>query len=296
MRTAPGRPPRRGSGRRGRLPAPAACAGGGRDRRRDPVATMFPKSRASGPGSDSTRASTGPSPPATRRGLAPRTAAAPTPPARRRRPRRGRPRAAPRRSGSPTGRCRSTSTLPGGSASSFRYSSTSIWNRSAGSVSAAAGRCGRWYAPVARTTEPARSSPADVPRTNPPSSSFDRVDRDVLLHGRPGRVALEVAHDLVAGHEPVRVRPVVVAVRELHGPVGRHEAEAVPAAAPGLSDPAALEDDVLDAGLRQLTARREPRLAGADDDDGDLALAHAHIFARHSTAAKTDGGPACVMD
>jgi hypothetical protein len=29
----------------------------------------------------------------------------------------------------------------------------------------------RWYAPVARTTEPARSSPADVPRTNSSSSA-----------------------------------------------------------------------------------------------------------------------------
>ena len=128
--------------------------------------------------------------------------------------------------------------------------------------------------------------PGGRAQDEPAVESFDRIDRHVLAHGRPGRVALEVAHDLVAGHEPVRVRPVVVTVRELHRPVGRHEAEAVPAAAPRLSDPATLEDDMLDACLRQLATRGEPRLAGADDDDGDRPLGHAPYLSRLS---KTEG-------
>jgi hypothetical protein len=77
-----------------------------------------------------------------------------------------------------------------------------------------------------------------------------------------------------------------MAVRELHGPVRRHEAEAVPAVAPPLPDPAALQDDVLDAGLRQLAARREPRLAGADDDNADRRLGHTRIFSDRSGREK----------
>jgi hypothetical protein len=122
----------------------------------------------------------------------------------------------------------------------------------------------------------------------PAVESFDRVDRHVLSHGslHPGRVALEEADDFVARHESVRVGSVVVAVRELHGPVRRHEAEAVPAVAPRLSDPAALQDDMLDAGLRQLAARREARLACADDDNGDRRLGHARIFSDPSAREK----------
>ena len=98
---------------------------------------------------------------------------------------------------------------------------------------------------------------------------IDRRDVDLLLHRgvRIGRVALQVRHDLVARHEPIWVRPVVVPVGQLHRPVGRDKAEAVPQAAPRLPDPAALEDDVLDSQLRQLVTRREPSLAGSDDRD-----------------------------
>ena len=45
---------------------------------------------------------------------------------------------------------------------------------------------------------------------------------------------------------------------------------------------------MLDACLRQLAARGEPRLAGADDDDGDRLLGHARIF---PDSSKTDGRP-----
>ena len=168
-------------------------------------------------------------------------------------------------------------TLPGGSPCSLRYSPTSIWNSSDGSVSAA-GRCGRWYAPLARTTASAARSPVGRLEDEPCPLSRDRADLDVLSHGRSdvGRVALQIADDLVAGHESVRVRPVVDAVGQADEPVGRHEAEAVPAISPGLADAAPLEDDVLDAGLGQLAARGEARLTGADDGHGSrLGSSHA---------------------
>ena len=66
--------------------------------------------------------------------------------------------------------------------------------------------------------------------------------------------------------KPSRIVAVVVVAGQLDAPVRRDEAEAVPAPAPGLPDPAALEHDVLDAGLRQLAAGREPGLTAADDD------------------------------
>src|SRR5262249_28610063 len=108
-----------------------------------------------------------------------------------------------------------------------------------------------------------------------------------LAHRRRdrGRVPLEVADDLVARHEPVRVVAVVRVARQLHGPVRRDEAEALPAPAPGLADPAALEHDVADAGAPQLVARREPGLPAADDDDVEL------LDCGHPGAAPRRSGP-----
>ena len=51
---------------------------------------------------------------------------------------------------------------PGGRSDGFRYPSTSIAGRPAGSVSAPGGRYDRAYVPVATTSRSARTSPADV--------------------------------------------------------------------------------------------------------------------------------------
>ena len=47
-----------------------------------------------------------------------------------------------------------------------------------------AGRCGRWYAPVASTTVRARCSPVRRPSTKPPSAPVERRDLDALAHRR----------------------------------------------------------------------------------------------------------------
>jgi hypothetical protein len=115
------------------------------------------------------------------------------------------------------------------------------------------------------------------------AAAFDAFDVDSLAHGRAGGVALEVADDLVPRHEPVRIGPVVGAARQLHGPVRRHETEAVPAITPGLADAAPLEDDVLDAAACELAADRQSGLAAADDHD-------ASVFHPRETSAG-DGSP-----
>ena len=153
----------------------------------------------------------------------------------------------------------------------------------------------------------------------------DGADLDALAHRRAdrARVALEVAHELVAGHEAVGVRPVVRVAGELHAPIGSDEAEAVPAPAPGLSDPASLEHHVPHAGLRELAAYGEPGLTATDDDRPDpfghrsgrsyggrtaarrsrrtedmmlLALAAVALLALVPASAAADGLPAVGID
>ena len=99
----------------------------------------------------------------------------------------------------------------------------------------------------------------------------DRADLYALAYRRVdrGRVALEVGHELVAGHEAVGVRSVIRVPGELHAPIGSHKAEAVPAPAPALPDPASLEYHVIHAGLRELVAYGEPGLTATDDDRPD---------------------------
>jgi hypothetical protein len=94
--------------------------------------------------------------------------------------------------------------------------------------------------------------------------SLDAVNVHAFAHRRGVGIALEEGDDLVAGHEPVRIWPVVCAAGQLHRPVRGHEAEAVPAIAPCLPDAPPLEHDVLDATGRELVARREPGRAPAD--------------------------------
>ena len=60
------------------------------------------------------------------------------------------------------------------------------------------------------------------------------------------RIAFEMDHDFVPGHEAVGVLACVVATRQLHVPVGCHQAEAVPAVAPALPHGSPLEHDVVD--------------------------------------------------
>src|ERR1700758_2542279 len=82
-----------------------------------------------------------------------------------------------------------------------------------------------------------------------------------------------MADDLIAPHEPVGVLAGVRAARQLHRPVRRNQAEAVPAITPRLADPASVEHDVLDPEPRQLVADGEPGLARPDHDYAD-ALHH----------------------
>src|ERR671911_2055663 len=72
--------------------------------------------------------------------------------------------------------------------------------------------------------------------------------------------------------------------RELHRPVRRHQAEAVPAITPGLPDAAALEHDVLDTARPQLMADGEPGLPAADDRN-------ARLLHRNDPTTAGDGSP-----
>jgi hypothetical protein len=86
-----------------------------------------------------------------------------------------------------------------------------------------------------------------------------------------GGVPFQVLDDFVSNHEAVGIVAVVCAAsREPHRPVRRDQAEAVPAIPPGLAHADPLENDVLDASLRQLMARRQARLAATDDHDLDV--------------------------
>ena len=61
--------------------------------------------------------------------------------------------------------------------------------------------------------------------------------------------------------------PVVVEPWQTRLPVRRQKPQGVPPlAAPPFGDAAALEDDVVDAGLDQVPAHREPGLTAADND------------------------------
>ena len=120
----------------------------------------------------------------------------------------------------------------------------------------------------------ARIAPGSAPSSiDGPSCRHvtDRGHLDALsdLTRRRGRVPLEVADDLVAREIAVGIVAVVRSARELHAPVRRHQAEAVPSVSPRLTDPSALEHHVLDPSLSELVTRRQPGLATAHHDDID---------------------------
>ena len=100
-------------------------------------------------------------------------------------------------------------------------------------------------------------------------SRFQSVDADSLVDGRSEArcIAFQVADDLVTRHEALGILACVARSRQAHRPVRCHEAEAVPAIAPGLTNLSALQDDVIDAVLGQLMAHRKAGLAGADHHD-----------------------------
>jgi hypothetical protein len=78
--------------------------------------------------------------------------------------------------------------------------------------------------------------------------------------------------DLLLHHEAVRIVARVAPARQLALPVGRDEAERVPALrAPAVHEAALLDHQVVDAALLQAVAQRQAGLAAADDDDAVVA-------------------------
>ena len=102
----------------------------------------------------------------------------------------------------------------------------------------------------------------------------DRIDRGVGFDRGGYDLGVAVEEGDGFGHVPVAVRVVALIVESGQPalPVGGQQAERIPAlGAPRVGHRAALEDDMVDGALGQAAAHGEPRLAGADDDGGDLA-------------------------
>ena len=96
-------------------------------------------------------------------------------------------------------------------------------------------------------------------------------DRRVRLDGRRGllRVALDERGDLRSGHVAVRVVAAVGVAGQPAHPVGREQAERVPALrTPRARHLAAFEHDVVDAALGEVAAHGQPAVARTDDDGG----------------------------
>src|SRR5262249_42769148 len=124
-------------------------------------------------------------------------------------------------------------------------------------------------------------------------TSAKRRDGRLLANRRPKAAGVidQVTDDVVPGHEPARVVAFVVPAGQLHRPIGDHQAEAVPPPTPRLTDPAAVEPDMLDACLGQLVAQRQPRLTCADHRDVN-GFAHKRIVS--SLGCNDPSGPATV--
>jgi hypothetical protein len=120
---------------------------------------------------------------------------------------------------------------------------------------------------------PGRDRPGRCVQVKPAGrTALQRRDLDAFADRRlePGRVALEVRHDLVTSHEAVGIVAVVGVPGQLDDPVGRHETEAVPPPPPRLADPPLLQHDVLDVRLRELMTDRQPGLTPTDDHHVEL--------------------------
>ncbi|MCY1528078.1 hypothetical protein D9M68_631700 [compost metagenome] len=78
--------------------------------------------------------------------------------------------------------------------------------------------------------------------------------------------------DLLLDHESVRIVAEVTPAGQLALPVGRDQAERIPALrAPAVHEAALLDHEVVDAALLQAMAQGEAGLAAADDDDAVVA-------------------------
>ncbi len=117
-------------------------------------------------------------------------------------------------------------------------------------------------------------------------------DARVVLDGRPERrcVVFEVRRDFAGRHVSVGVGARVVEPWQTRLPVRRQKPQGVPPlAAPPFGDAAALEDDVVDAGLDEVPAHREPGLTAADNDH--IRTSHDLSSLAGLKARTTHGGP-----
>ena len=102
----------------------------------------------------------------------------------------------------------------------------------------------------------------------------------MFTHGRrqvPRVVLQETENPGVVG-EPLRIGPLICVARQLQGPVRELEAKGIPSLGPpALTDPPALEDEVVAALLLQHPTHREPGLTSADDNNV-LLFPHAQLL------------------
>ena len=105
--------------------------------------------------------------------------------------------------------------------------------------------------------------------------------------GRQRRsVARHEIGDLAGAHVAVGIVALVVPARKAAQPVGREQAQAIPAlGAPGVGDLATLEHHVLERALPELAAHRQAVVAGTDDDHVDGAPAAHHATASAASRA-----------
>jgi hypothetical protein len=100
---------------------------------------------------------------------------------------------------------------------------------------------------------------------------------------KEANIVLEVPHDLVLQHEPMRIGTAVREPGQPTLPVGRDQAEGIPAVlAPLVPDAVLLQHDVLDPALLQAVAHRQPGLATADHHDvvvrpNGRRISHGHV-------------------
>ena len=110
---------------------------------------------------------------------------------------------------------------------------------------------------------------------------------DMLPHRRvegPGET-IDKADDLLFHHETVRRLPLIGVARQLALPIGRDQAETIPALLlPGVEYLLPLEHDMVQPGLRHVPGERKPGLAAADDRDIIMRVAHA-LNSRKVTAS-----------
>jgi hypothetical protein len=117
-----------------------------------------------------------------------------------------------------------------------------------------------------------------------PLCGFDRGD----IHSLPDRcsefgcVILEMADDVVSGHEAIGVCSSIGPTRQLDRPVRGHQTEAVPTSPPALAYTSAFENDMFQTRTFELMADGKAGMAGADDD-------YPHSLRHGSSSVAGDG-------